>query len=245
MAGVLTAAGEIDLAATVGRELAQRVRLRMSPKARRMSLRVDAADGMIVLVTPRRAGIAGTETFLRRHVAWIERQLAAIPPATPVAHGSVIDVLGARLTVRHSAGARRGVWREGDVLLVSGNVDHLARRVRDWLIGEAKRELGVVVRDLAQRLGRPITRLSVRDPKTRWGSCNRRGVICLSWRLVLAPRHVSRYVAAHEVAHLQHMNHSAAFWRTVDQLVGDAAPARTWLKANGAALHRIARGEAL
>ncbi len=241
MAGVLTAAGEIDLAATVGRELAQRVRLRMNPKARRMSLRVDAADGMIVLVTPRRAGIAGTESFLRRNVGWIERQLAAIPLATPVVHGSVIDVLGVRLIVQHSAGAQRGVWREGDMLLVSGDIDHLARRVRDWLIGEAKRELGVVVRDLAKCLGRPLARLSIRDPKTRWGSCNRRGVICLSWRLVLAPLHVSRYVAAHEVAHLQHMNHSVAFWRTVDQLVGDAAPARKWLRANGNALHRIGR----
>ena len=123
------------------------------------------------------------------------------------------------------------------ILFVSGRAEHLKRRVRDWLKEEARRSLGVLAHEFAARLARPVRRITIRDPRSRWGSCSRDGTLSLSWRLVLAPERVARYVVAHEAAHLKHMNHSAAFWRTVDSLVDDAAPARAWLRRHGAALH--------
>jgi predicted metal-dependent hydrolase len=127
--------------------------------------------------------------------------------------------------------------------MVSGQLEHVPRRACDWLRAEAKRELSTMVRQAAERLGRPVARISIRDPRSRWGSCNRNGVICLSWRLALAPTPVARYVVAHEVAHLRHLNHSAAFWRTVATLVDGVEEARAWLRAHGASLHRFGRIE--
>lgn len=231
----------LDLGPVLGEALAGRVRERINPRARRISLRVDAAASTIVLVRPRRAGAETVIRFVSTQRQWIARQIAALPTGPRLDDGSVVSILGADLVLRHRASARGGVRRDSGELIVSGAREHLARRLRDWLKSEAKRELGHMARELASRLGRPLKRLVIRDPKTRWGSCGPDGAISLSWRLMLAPHHVARYVVAHEIAHLQHMNHSAAFWRTVDSLVPDRAAARAWLRANGPALHQFGK----
>ena len=88
------------------------------------------------------------------------------------------------------------------------------------------------------RLGRGYTRITLRDTRSRWGSCTSDGALMFSWRLILAAPEVLSYVAAHEVAHLAEMNHSPAFWRTVERLYGDYRPPRAWLRAEGGGLHR-------
>jgi predicted metal-dependent hydrolase len=90
----------------------------------------------------------------------------------------------------------------------------------------------------AGRLGRPLGRVSVRDTRSRWGSCSAGGNLSFSWRLILAPEHVLDYVVAHEAAHLVHMNHGARFWGTVASLGVDVAGGRAWLRRNGEALLR-------
>jgi predicted metal-dependent hydrolase len=130
------------------------------------------------------------------------------------------------------------VWTEGETLCVAGDTRHLARRVRDFLKREAKRDLEAASRRHALALGLAPRRVVVRDQTSRWGSCSSTGVLSYSWRLILAPPHVLDYLAAHEVAHLKEMNHSPRFWRLVDQLDPQWQRAKAWLDAHGTQLHR-------
>lgn len=238
MAGLLTNL-PAEIAGALSQALASRVRCHASLRARRLSLRVDAARGIVVLVLPPRAGMRSATAFLKSNVGWIERQLAAVPAGAPLSDGQTFSIMDRRLRIRHDPAARAGVRHEDDLLIVSGDAAHVPRRVRDWIKDQARRHLGETARQYAARLDKTVKKIVIRDTRTRWGSCSRDGVVSLSWRLVLAPTHVARYVVAHEVAHLKHMNHGPAFWRTVDQLIDDAKVARRWLRANGLALHRF------
>ena len=124
-------------------------------------------------------------------------------------------------------------------ICVSGDERHAPRRLADWLQSEARADLAKRVEHHAAELGCYPKRLSVRDQSTRWGSCSTNGTLCFSWRLIFAPAFVLDYVAAHEVAHLREMNHSQRFWRLVRQTFPDMQRARSWLKQNGAELHRF------
>ena len=91
---------------------------------------------------------------------------------------------------------------------------------------------------MPQALGVKVKRLSIRDQSSRWGSCTSAGSLSFSWRLILAPPYVLDYLAAHEVAHLVEMNHSARFWRVVGRVCGHVERAKTWLDTHGNDLHR-------
>ena len=211
------------------------VTIRVSPRARRLSLRVDAALGGIELVLPHRAPIEAALGFVARHRGWIAARIAAMPPPTRLAEGATVPVLGQPHRIRHIA-ARPGALGAAPVaiadgeILVRGDPAHLPRRVVDHLKALARREFAARARALATRLGKSVARVSVRDPKSRWGSCSSKGALSFSWRLILAPEAVLDYVVAHEVAHLVEMNHSPRFWRVVASLCPDAATPRAWLK---------------
>jgi predicted metal-dependent hydrolase len=112
------------------------------------------------------------------------------------------------------------------------------RRVRDFLEREAKRDLQAAVARHTAALGIPARRITVRDTRSRWGSCSAKGYLNFSWRLILAPPFVLDYLAAHEVAHLKEMNHSPRFWREVHALCPRTEEAERWLKRHGTDLHR-------
>jgi hypothetical protein len=115
----------------------------------------------------------------------------------------------------------------------------VARRVRDFLEAEAKRDLSAAVKRYTARLGVDASRITVRDTKSRWGSCSAKGALNFSWRLILAPPFVLDYLAAHEVGHLKEMNHSSRFWRVVHGLCPRTDEAEDWLKRHGTELHRF------
>ena len=119
--------------------------------------------------------------------------------------------------------------RDGEIR-VRGDPAHVERRVRDHLMAMAHSEFARRARLVAARIGRNVTRVAVRDTKSRWGSCSGRGNLSFSWRLIFAPEPVIDYVVAHEVAHLAEMNHGPRFWRLVRTLVPDCAMPRAWLK---------------
>lgn len=225
-----------------------RVQIKRVATARRFTLRVRAVTRDAVLTMPVRGNLARARLFVDRHAAWIGVRLARLPKTTPFGPGASVPVRGVPHEIVHRIGARGTVWLEaGDTpdatpkLCVSGAAPFVARRVRDWLMTQARGDLTEAVSRHAAALGHTPTRLTLRDTTTRWGSCSSRGALNFSWRLVMAPPFVLDYLAAHEVAHLRHMNHSATFWATVVGLYPEMDPAEAWLKRHGTTLMQFGR----
>ena len=228
------------------RQLAQRVgkvpvRVRLSRRARRLALKIDAVGDAVELVLPPRTSLPRALNFLNSNREWVEDRLAALPPLVTFAEGEKVPILGVPHRIRRVARSRDHgpVWLADGEIRVTGEVMHLARRVRDFLKDRAREEFGRRARRLALRLDRQVGRISVRDTTTRWGSCSANGNMAFSWRLVMAPEPVLNYVVAHEVAHLVEMNHGPRFWRLVEKLVPDVERHRDWLNENRAWLLRI------
>ena len=209
--------------------------------ARRFILRLDDEDDAVILTLPRYASFATALRFLEDNRGWIEQRLEELPPRVAFADGIEVPILGVPHVIRHRVEScgQGAAWLEPGVLCVAGDPRHLARRVTDFLRERARHELGLRARAMATSIGRRVLRISVRDTRTRWGSCAHDGALCFSWRLILAPAAVVDYVVAHEIAHLKHMNHGARFWCTVEDLAPGSGAQRSWLRRNRAWLLRF------
>ncbi len=214
------------------------LRIRTSHRARNLLLSVDAADAAINLVLPRGTPIYEGLEFVESRTRWLTGRIRALPKRVPLSAGASIPVLGQPRCICHRPDLRRGVWMEDTELNVSGRAEHVERRVADWLRRTAKSEISLRAHDKADLIGRKVNRITVRDTRSRWGSCTEAGRLSFSWRLVMAPEFVLDYVVAHEVAHLAEMNHSHRFWETVKGLTSDTERAKAWLNAYGQSLHR-------
>ena len=217
------------------------MRVRVSRRARRLALRIDAQADAVELVLPPRTSLPRALNFLKSNRDWLEDRLAALPPRVVFEDGEKVPVMGVPHRIRHVArtSEQGPVWIEGRELRVSGDAAHIARRVRDFLKDKAREEMGRRARRLATQVDRKIGRITVRDTTTRWGSCSVAGNLAFSWRLIMAPEAVMQYVIAHEVAHLVEMNHGPRFWKLVDRLVPHVERHRDWLNHNRAWLLRI------
>lgn len=211
--------------------------LRRSARARRYSLRVPATGGLPVLTMPTGANPAEALRFAESRKGWLRRHLSARGVPVPVGYGSTLPVLGTQMTIAEGAG--RGVVQDGAVLRLPGPAHTVGKRVQTWLKTCARDALTGAATRYARSSGTEFTRLDLRDTKGRWGSCSSAGRLMFSWRLVLAPPEVLDYVAAHEVAHLTHMDHSSRFWGLVGRMYPGYDAPRLWLRQNGAALHRF------
>jgi len=221
------------------------VEVRRHPAARRMTLRVSRTHRAVILTLPLRCDLNAADKFVHRHAEWVRQKLVAIPGAIPFADGARVPLRGephvVAVTETGSHGGVVTITEAGDGvrgLLVAGAPEHAARRLTDWLVEQARRDLDARVRHHARQLDVRAKRIAVRDQLSRWGSCSTTGVLSFSWRLILAPPFVLDYVAAHEVAHLREMNHGKKFWALVRETMPDMEPARRWLYANGTDLHR-------
>ena len=214
------------------------VQFKLSPTARRVSLRVDAALGVVLLVVPKPVSLVRAAAFAEKNRAWIGRKLASLPPSVAFADGVEVPLSGMPHVVRHRPGTRGTVWLEGREIHVAGAAEHLPRRLTDWLKAEARRQIQALVDRHAEAVGKRPTRITLRDTTTRWGSCTPTGRLAFCWRLILAPADVMDYVVAHEVAHLVELNHGPRFWRLVARLVPDIDHPRRWLGDHGIRLHR-------
>lgn len=211
------------------------ITLRRSARARRFSLRVSRLDGRVTLSLPLRARESEALEFARAQEGWIRQALAALPQVDAVCFGNALPFEGRMLTLAPASGRRLAV--SGDSLLVPGEPAQVARRVSAFLKVRARDALAQASDQYAAALGRPYRSLTLRDTRSRWGSCTQDGALMYSWRLVMAPPAVLDYVAAHEVAHLDQMNHSPAFWAVVARLCPEYEAPRRWLKTHGQALH--------
>jgi predicted metal-dependent hydrolase len=225
--------------------------LRVSARARRVSLRLDPARREIIATAPAVRLLGEAVAFAGERAGWITDRLAELPVRAPIAPGAMIEVLGAPCRLEASTGRAR--WTPASsalplTLAVKGEGEAFSRAVIRQLKAEARRVLTERTEFYVNALDRPLPVISIMDARARWGSCRAPrssgfgapaevGRIRYSWRLVLAPFAVMDYVAAHECAHLIEANHSARFWKVLHDLVGDERPHRAWLRANGASLH--------
>ena len=214
------------------------VRVRRSPRARYMSIRLDARDEHAILVLPRRVSLAEGKRFAEGRIDWLAERLAERPPRVRFVEGAAVPVLGIPHKLGRIAGLRGRVRRVDGAILVPAAEANFARRVEAWYRREARREITDRAQAAAARIGRRIGRIVVGDPKTQWGSCSAAGSLSFSWRLLMAPENVLDYVIAHEVAHLKEMNHGPRFWALVEGLCSEVEPARRWLGDNAFTLHR-------
>lgn len=212
---------------------------RRSTRARRISLRIDAGRGVVVVTLPPRSSKRAGMALLMENGNWVASRLAALPSGVVFADGAAVPLAGVPHPIVHRPEARGGAWVEEGRLVVTGDAGFLARRVTDFLRLEAKRRLAELARGHAARLGLKPRRITIKDTRSRWGSCAPDGSLAFSWRLVMAPAFVQDYVAAHEVAHLRHLHHGPEFWALVEVLCPGWRGASDWLRDEGVRLMRV------
>jgi len=214
------------------------VRLWLVPnrRARRYVLRL-RPDGTARVTIPRGGSAAEAKRFAEKNRDWLEKQLLrqVTHPAArqPWLGGSEILFRGEPVRLETGVNGEAGLIRFGsETVRVQDPTADLRPEIERYLRRLAERELPEVVRQLAVLHQAPVRRVSVRNQRSRWGSCSRRGTISLNWRLVQTPAFVRDYIILHEFAHFQHMNHSRRFWREVERLCPDFLQAELWLKRN-------------
>ncbi len=218
------------------------VRIRRNPRARRISMRADAVKREIRITMPNYTPTDVAMDFVAKKSQWIAARLQSAPGAAPILPGSEIAVEGEAHLIMWQEDWPRTVKRSEGELRVGGPEAMVGARIQRWLQAEARQVYTGEIAHYCQRAGENTPRLSLGDPRSRWGSCSSRGTISLSWRLIMAPAHVRRSVIAHEVAHIRHMDHSSDFYNWLDALYeGDRKAADRWLKMHGTGLQRVGR----
>ncbi|MES2683324.1 MAG: SprT family zinc-dependent metalloprotease [Pseudomonadota bacterium] len=223
---------------------------RTHASARHIRISVNAA-GEVLLTIPRRATKAEARAFLVSRIDWVQAQLfkqrqgARASSRAPRWDGSDklmlrgvelpltwVPASVTRLQVRLTASSIE-VFAPG-----STRAEQLTRALKLALMREARLEAEHLLDHEAHRLGLKWRTLRIADTRAQWGSCTRDGTVSLSWRLLLAPVEVFRYVVIHELCHLPHPDHSPRFWGLVARQMPDYPLHRDWLKQHGGSLHR-------
>ncbi len=214
----------------------------MQPKARRIGLRVDPIAREAIAFAPSQRSLPAALAFAKERAGWLAAQLRSLRPRTALAPDACIPVFG-QATILKQAGAG------GRARLEPGSPPHFLIPCPASASFEARALRGLqalALQTLTAELQAPIAlfgvqprQVRIKDTRSRWGSCTSAGVLSFSWRVVMAPLAVVRYLAVHEVAHLREMNHSPAFWDLVAKADPHYRSARAWLRTHGASLHAI------
>lgn len=218
------------------------VELAVSPRSKRVSLRIDRNGRRAIASAPTPRRLAEAAQFAQSRQAWIHDRLAALPAPILLAPDASLELFGEVLRLVAAPGRARLDPASG-LLTAPDDAAFGVRAVR-LIKAHARAELTRRTEIYAARLGRPTPAVSITDTRRRWGSCTpaRPGVtasIRYSWRLALAPEAVADYVVAHECAHLQVADHSPRFWALTGELYGDVRPPKAWLRAHGDRLHAV------
>lgn len=212
------------------------VHLRKNTRAKRYSLRISNKDGKISLTLPRWSNLSEAMAFARAQEGWMRKHLSKQLQPIAVEFGGRIMLDGLKHRIDHGTG--RSVQVVDGVIYVPGRDDQLVSKIRAYFKTMARERLVPASQHYAGLIGRGIGPVTLRDTRSRWGSCTSDGRLMYSWRLVMAPPEVQNYVAAHEVCHLIEMNHSDAYWALVATISPNFKADRKWLKVNGTMLHQ-------
>ena len=203
------------------------------PRARRYLLRL-RPDGTVRVTIPRRGTLSDARDFAVQNLGWLEGQLQrlATRPKTPITWHPGMEILYHGQSVHLELEADSSIRFGPEQLTVTDATADLRPAIQAHLRRLAGQELPARVLELAAEHGINVTRITVRNQKSRWGSCSRRGTISLNWRLIQSPDFVRDYIILHELAHRRQMNHSEKFWQEVARLCPDYQSAERWLKQN-------------
>ena len=242
----------VDSKIDLGGEIAP-VRARINRRARRYIVRVDSVSGTVLITAPSKRDVPAALRFAKSRADWIKSELRSGPKAYRFEAGGICPYRGEDHLIINQ-GAPRGRVRivsthqdqfQGEAdqnhphqnqlpeLHVGGEGAHVNRRIIDWLKREARTILSEKSDYYAERLGVKRGKIRIGDTRSRWGSCSADGCLSYSWRLILAPKEILDYVAAHECTHLIHLNHSPDYWRLLATLDVDARGARRWFRNHG------------
>jgi predicted metal-dependent hydrolase len=204
-----------------------------NPKARRYLLRL-RSDGVARVTVPRRGSISTAREFVGKNISWLEKQIQSLEAQPKTVNewrlGTQIYFRGEQVKIEVETANQ---IRFGSELLRLRDLgEDLRPAIQKHLRKLAQKELPVRVMELAALHGIQISRVSVRNQKSRWGSCSRKGTISLNWRLIQTPVFVQDYIILHELAHRKQMNHSDRFWQEVERLCPDYSVAERWIKAH-------------
>jgi len=217
------------------------VKFTVNPRARRLILRLDTEQREAIAVAPSARKLEDAARFASEKVDWIAAQLAALPTVKALRPEGYIQVRGEPCQLTRVGEGRRASWLNGPPLQLSlpGDEAGFGRRAERALRALAKSDLTQAVSIYCAQLGVEARKVTIKDTKSRWGSCTSDGRLAFSWRLIMAPREVLDYVAAHECAHLLEMNHSPAFWSHVAVCRPNWKKERAWLRQHGKDLHAV------
>ncbi len=217
--------------------------IKQHERATRITLRIEPGGRALKMTIPSGLARRDVDAFLDRHQGWLMTKLAKFSTDTGLHDGGTILFRGVSHRIQHT-GSLRGLTEatviDGKpVLRVSGMPEHLGRRIATFLKKEARADLERLARFHAHSIRAPIKSISMKDTRSRWGSCSAEGNLSFSWRIIMAPPSVVDYLAAHEVAHLKEMNHGPHFWALCKKLCPGMEDAKSWLKRHGSLLHAI------
>lgn len=219
--------------------LAKPIKVRRNARARRVTLTVNHATQDATITGPPRVAHGQLIAFAEKNSQWVAKKLAALPQQEPFVFGMELPYRGYARKVE--AAARTGISADGWVLGVRATRESLPGVLEGWLRAKARERFAECSRLHAQTLGVEFSAISIRDTRSRWGSCSSNGALSYSWRAIMAPDGALNYLAAHEVSHLKEMNHSPRFWAHVEALCPDYLDWKGWFSQYGAELHRYGR----
>lgn len=217
--------------------------VRISPKAKRLALRLDPHAGCINLVIPRKASLRKAYEFAESNQTWIHDKISGLPQPVPFEHGQTIPFMGKPLTIEILKTDKKYT----EINMLDGKIEVLTKlndpssRIARFLRSHAEKELKTLAIEKAAILNKTLSHFCVRDMKSRWGSCSIDGRMTLSWRLAFAPMEAIDYVISHESAHLIHADHSKKFWSLCEKISTDYSTGKNWMRLNGVNLGKYGK----
>lgn len=201
------------------------------------------------LKIPRQFSLAKLEAFLQQQSTWIKQKNLCLiaarhqAPATDLSNDSLIPFMGFDYRLQISESRRKpSVMIQDKVILVNRYMlqpGSLHTLLQSWYIQQAKAYLTLRTNYWCKQFGTTVGKITIKEQKTRWGSCSSLGNINYNWRIIMAPQPTIDYLIIHEVAHRLHLNHSPQFWQLVRTHCPDYELHKAWLKNNGTHLFSI------
>jgi predicted metal-dependent hydrolase len=214
------------------------VEVRVHPAARGLTLRYNARKSCFTLTKPKRFSTKDIAEFLDENRGWMNDQQRKIPACKLVEPGDRISLYGRTYTIRHKESAGVSIKTDGDFLVVQCRRERFSRALQRHVKKLATDIIVPMAHAKARMINKDISRVTLKDTTSRWGSCARGGKLSFSWRLIMAPPEVVDYIVGHEVAHLQHHHHKPSFWDLCRKLTPHTDTSKNWLDEHGLTLHQ-------